>query len=151
MANTLRFEKKTYNLPDDEAECTQWQVYHKTLEREFGKHHARTIWLDLWSREGRATCLTNSGFNQWQKKAGLNVGGAGFDMLNKVQDIGTDFLGMTGTIGKALKWGVPAILVLVVLHLSVRAFRPNAGGGSGVNPLMLLPQVRGAKMLGALK
>lgn len=129
----LTYRNKVWNIPESNFECNSWQVYYQDLKSSFGKNNARMIWLATWQLEKSPSCLANTAFNDWQKKAGLDVGNAGFDLLSGAAEMANGIFGLPGTVSRVLNYGIPIAIGGIVVVFLIAALRPNSLPGAALN------------------
>ena len=120
---------KTFLIPDKGSPCDLWRTYFDHLKRETGRENARNIWLLTWAQNGSASCTTNSDFNRWLSRNGIDVSNAATRAVADVGKIGSNILGLGKNLTKMLSVGIPiasGVLLIIVVIILVRKARTLA-------------------------
>jgi len=106
----ISIDNKVFFVPEKDSPCDLWKSYYDDLQKHVGKHHAKTIWLATWAKNGDATCNTKPGFQEWTKKHGIDVSTFPTQALAGLSQVGGNILGMGKNLSKLFAVGIPVVL-----------------------------------------
>lgn len=110
-------------IPESSSACSEWMTYFKKLEDKFGKENAKMIWLRTWQANGSASCTTNTDFNKFLKKNGIDVSNIGTRLVAGAGELGESLLGAGIGLTKVFQYGIPIIGVVVVIGIVIMVAR----------------------------
>ena len=124
---TIKIEDYTFHLPEEGDGYQLWQTFFEEMEKVFKIETARLIWLKVWQKRGSISFTTNTSFNQWSKKKGLEVSNTATRAFATFSDIGENVLNTGANFTKLISF-VPYIAAI---------------GGVGVLGLLIYGTVKG--------
>lgn len=119
----IKVNDKVFQIPDSGSPCDTWRVYFEKLTSQVGKDNAKIIWLATWSKIGSSSCTTNSDFNKFLKKNGIDVSSAATRAIADYAAIGGNILGLGKNLSKMLSIGVPVLMGSVIVFAIILLMR----------------------------
>ena len=102
---------------DNYWSCTDWMIWYKRLEEQYGSVEARLRWKSAWEQQsagsGTWDCLYNDQFRDFVETNQLGIESYVADVVTSTQDIVTGAFGSAAWLSKNLKWIIPVGLVVV--------------------------------------
>lgn len=140
----ITFGKRNINVPDENANKSDWKTYLKKLRDEFPRDRANELFLITWRHNGTFSYTTDSDFNKYFKKKGILLPSDMAKAISSVKDFGGSIFDIVGMGLNVVKYGVPIIggcaLILVVYYLFNIAKKGNVS-----DLAMITPQGRALK------
>lgn len=124
----IQFENKAWEVPESASPCESWTVFFEQLEKAFGKQNARMIWLATWQHNGSATCTTNTSFNKWASRNGIDVSNAATRTIASSSKMVTNIVDMGANMTTLIKYGLPVAGVGLLLIAGFGLYRSMKTG-----------------------
>ncbi|WP_024772900.1 hypothetical protein [Aquimarina macrocephali] len=117
MPIEIDIQNKKFLVPESGDPCELWVTYFNSLQKTVGSTNAKMLWLVTWKSNGNASCTTNSDFNHWLKKNGIDVSSAATRTIADISKMGSNLSGLGKNLTGLLSWGIPLTLgfLLVVI------------------------------------
>lgn len=150
MAIEIEVGKRSFVIPQTDDPCDLWRSYFLKLKKETGYENAKMLWLITWSKNGSASCTTNSEFNQFLRKNQIDVSNASTRAVADISAIGSNVLGMGKNLTRMFSIGLPITLGVLLVAILIILFNTAKDADAG-DLALLHPAGRMAQVKGTLK
>ena len=117
----ITFGNRNINVPESDAQKSDWKTYLNKLRDEFPRDRANELFLITWRYNGTFAYTTDSEFNRYFRKKGILIPTDTAKAIASVKDLGSSIFDMVGMTLNIVKYGVPIVggitLILVLYYL----------------------------------
>ena len=146
----VKIDKLTINVPDANAQQSAWKLYLNKLRDEFPRDRANELFLYTWRFNGTFSYTTDSDFNDYFKKKGIDLPNDAAKALAASKDATGAIADTIGTMFNIAKYAVPIVggvtLLIVLYFLFNVAKKGDIGAVAALHPAGR--GMKAAKMLG---
>ncbi len=119
MPIEIDIQNKRFLVPESGDPCELWISYFNSLKKETGRANAKMLWLVSWKSNGNISCTTNSDFNSWLKKNGIDVSSAATRTIADISKMGSNLTGLGKNLTAMLSWGIPLTLGFLLVIIGI--------------------------------